>query len=583
MPPRKKKSRNDYHQEQAPFPFLLLPEAVLDLIAKLLLSDGSGHSMLAVSRATRDAVLRSLTRVKLCDLQDQRPAARLLDRACCEASPGLVVKLNLKDKNDALPVMLEAAFDSAARWHRVHNLRVRSPVYVPSQLGAQLSAVVGGRSSSASSRWLQVITTQTMDLNLLGLAMPCLRHLRVVLVAAGEGEGGLFAGLQACTGLEVLQLTGISIGPAAVKPCAAVLARLPALKDVSLQMSSTCTTDPSGFVQRLTCLTSLHLQSHKGSHMSSMCAAAACNPALQALTLWDDDTHSFSSDELQDLLTSCPLLTSLDMRNLDISHDELEVLLTYGTNITTLSVYAFRTDVSFADRQCSWKCLHTSQYYPTVLHWAVLPLKRVKELNNNCDLGTLHLPLPTVEPDQLATILRQATTNLAACPAWQADPASILALYAYPSDTPLETLVFTPAQRIQLLEALAPLGGPHISRLTARIMDAVFQWGRPELQALGLSLKSGQLSTLELDHCLLTADFWAALDEALPSLSSLFLCEDVECSAADVAGYCSKRKEGHPFTLNLSDAVYTAVGGTDLQAALIARGPAHVEVLYWGE
>jgi hypothetical protein len=126
------------HQQQN---LLQLPEAVLTLIAKQLTSSGLGHPMLAVSRAARDAVFRSLTKLSLICLGNQGSAARLLNRACCEASPGLDVELHLKDQeNDALLTLLQAAFDSAAGWHKVHKLRVRT--FIPA---CSTYAVAGSR------------------------------------------------------------------------------------------------------------------------------------------------------------------------------------------------------------------------------------------------------------------------------------------------------------------------------------------------------------------------------------------------------------------------------------------------------
>jgi hypothetical protein len=421
--------------------------------------------------------------------------------------------------------------------------------------------------------------------------MPCLKSLTVDLHQVGkygleevltgwQQLEGLFTGTQACTGLEVLHVSEISISPASVKPSAAILARLPALKDVSLKMSQTCNTDPSGLVQQLTSLTSLHLSSHH-DHLSSMFTAAARNPALQAFSVSYWGQESINAAELQHLLTSCTSLTDLDLDLMEVSQDALEVLLTHGTKITSLKALALITETSFADRQCSWRRLKLvgDECYATVLHWADLPLKGVEVLENGVEsLGTLQLPLSSVEPDQLATVLRRATTNLAACPAWQAAPDSKIALHEDPAEPHVHPIFFFPQQRIQLLEALAPLGGPHVRTFQASVQDAVFQWGCPELKALARSMNSGQLSTLELSYCTLTTDFWAALDEVLPSLSSLSLVSGVTCSAADVAVYCSKRKEGQPFTLTLGDAVYTAVGGAQLQAALEAQGPVHVRV-----
>jgi hypothetical protein len=285
-------------------------------------------------------------------------------------------------------------------------------------------------------------------------------------------------------------------------------------------------------------------------------------------------------------------LTCLDLGYFDISQDALEVILTYGTRITSLRAFTIRAHTSFADRQCGWKRLGLAavEYYPTVLHWANLPLKGLEDLEiwdpcHDGSLAALQLPLSSMHPDQLAALLLQATTNLAASPAWQADPESCIALYFDPSGGTAHSIRFTPQQRIQLLEALAPLGGPHVTKFESYIMGAVFEWGRPELQALGHSLNSSQLSELELSYCHLAAEFWSALDEVLPSLATLCLNTLVACSAADVAGYCSQRKDGlPPLTLRLGDDVYQellhAVGGAELQAALTSQGASHVTVVH---
>jgi hypothetical protein len=374
------------------------------------------------------------------------------------------------------------------------------------------------------------------------------------------------------------------MSPAAVSQCATILGRLPALRELTIHMSQSCKTDPSGFLQQLTCLTSLNLQTHTSERVLSMCTAAARNPALQVLTVGSQGASRLTAAELQHLLASCPSLTTLDMPFLPVSDDVLEVLLTHGKKITTLVAASFRTDGSFADRQCSWKRVWFSQvdypYYPVLLLLANAPLKGVEELHGGfSDLGILKLPLLTFAPDQVADLLRRATTNIAACRQWQLAPGSFISLGHDPEDSPPQDVIFTPAQRIQLLEALAPLGGPHVKEFNAAIYDTDFEWGEAELQALGRSLNSERLSALQLSYCIVTSGFWAALDEVLPSLSDLYLNGDV--TGSDLALFCSKRGQGHMLSIHLQEDLYQSSNGAQLQASLEQHSVANVKVLKW--
>jgi hypothetical protein len=107
-----------------------LPESVLSAIAKHGFSKRAGHPLLAVARSLRDAVLVSLSKIKLDLAYAQSPEGhhygaqgRLLHRACCKAPPGLNVELNLWGKQDALPQLLQPALKCGG-WHNVHRLKV---------------------------------------------------------------------------------------------------------------------------------------------------------------------------------------------------------------------------------------------------------------------------------------------------------------------------------------------------------------------------------------------------------------------------------------------------------------------------
>jgi hypothetical protein len=108
-----------------------LPDLVLSAIAKHGFGSEdepqTGHPLLAVARSLRDAVLGSLTKIRL-DLQPQldsrcQPEGRLLHRACCQAAPGLDVELDLGNNQHALSTLLQPALDIGG-WHNVHGFTV---------------------------------------------------------------------------------------------------------------------------------------------------------------------------------------------------------------------------------------------------------------------------------------------------------------------------------------------------------------------------------------------------------------------------------------------------------------------------
>jgi hypothetical protein len=108
-----------------------LPEAVLTHIAHLCKFKpprefSTGHSMLQVSKACRDAVLHSLTKITLDpSSKELRPLARLLHRACCHAPTGLHVVLELYRHDNILPIIIQGGIGCRG-WSRVHILEVGS-------------------------------------------------------------------------------------------------------------------------------------------------------------------------------------------------------------------------------------------------------------------------------------------------------------------------------------------------------------------------------------------------------------------------------------------------------------------------
>jgi hypothetical protein len=292
------------------------------------------------------------------------------------------------------------------------------------------------------------------------------------------------------------------------------------------------------------------------------------------------DDYEVPAAPLQQLLQGCPSLAHLSFKATAVHQDALEVILTHGTNITSLVASNLAPDSSIAGRTVAWRNLVlVNEDWPTVLHLANLPLQTVTSLQLSQDpvagLGDLELPISSVPSDQLPGLLLQATTNLGGCPAWQSKPAAQIALY---DDSPIDdddtpaTICFDTEQGLQLMHALAPLGGPHVKACVLNMDGCSIELGRAEVAALAQSLGKGLMS-LRLSHCSLEAGFWGALHDALPSLQLLVLEEQVTCSAADVGIFCGRRcASGRPFLLRMSDAVYEPCEGDELQQGLVAQG-----------
>jgi hypothetical protein len=117
---------------------LTLPDAALTKISqhsKYCEDWEDGHPLLPVSRACRDIVLSSIHSIFLNRKRigwyskrskptlDSAPRARLLNRACCQAPPSLVVQLCLPDAPDSLPELLQPGIDCGG-WSKVRALQV---------------------------------------------------------------------------------------------------------------------------------------------------------------------------------------------------------------------------------------------------------------------------------------------------------------------------------------------------------------------------------------------------------------------------------------------------------------------------
>jgi hypothetical protein len=122
---------------------LTLPDTVLTQISQHSIKHEGGHlphshPLLSASRGCRDMVLSSIRSITLDPSRsdvvsmlgeppeacDPAPWARLLNRACCQAGPGLAVKLGLSNIHDSLPELLQPGVDCGG-WSKVHSLQVR--------------------------------------------------------------------------------------------------------------------------------------------------------------------------------------------------------------------------------------------------------------------------------------------------------------------------------------------------------------------------------------------------------------------------------------------------------------------------
>jgi hypothetical protein len=122
-------------------PLLTLPETALAQIYQCSFRNHEhrerGHPLLPVSSGCRDMVLSIIRRIALdpsspvsvsklrkpLEACDPAPWARLLHRACCQATPGLTVQLCLTCIRDSLPELLQPGIDCGG-WSKVHSLEV---------------------------------------------------------------------------------------------------------------------------------------------------------------------------------------------------------------------------------------------------------------------------------------------------------------------------------------------------------------------------------------------------------------------------------------------------------------------------
>jgi hypothetical protein len=140
----------DHTAPDVTFPLLSLPDIALARVSQYSITQRevwpgphSSHPLLSASREFRDMALRSIHSItldasrsdsesellsvldELPEACDPAPWARLLHRACCQAAPGLTVKLHLARIHDRLRPLLQPGIDCGG-WSKVHSLEVRA-------------------------------------------------------------------------------------------------------------------------------------------------------------------------------------------------------------------------------------------------------------------------------------------------------------------------------------------------------------------------------------------------------------------------------------------------------------------------
>jgi hypothetical protein len=374
------------------------------------------------------------------------------------------------------------------------------------------------------------VTDASCGTHLIPDAFPALLSLSLRWTQLGDGS--LFSQLaaQPNPSLIFLELVECHIDSEAVQRAAVALAQLPDLQILHLEGP-----DPlPPIAEHLTGLTSLDIITEGTALDEQQVTVAAQNQGLRSLTLGSDGKPEqvLQPDLLQRVLTSCTGLTQLTL-TLGVDDQGLGVLLTHGTSITDLMLGNTSLTTSKADWACSWRKLTLCD--GVLKEFAYLPLRTVQELQVRPlrlwahetlePLVGLSLPkgIPTA---QLPDLLHQATTNLASCPAWAE---------ALPSELRLSGAAeyLDSAQGLQLLQALAPVAGRHVSKL---FLDLKMDLGQAEVEALADAL-AGSLTHLHLNSATLHATFWRSLAQHFPNLQELYLDSNLRAAAMDLAVY----------------------------------------------
>jgi hypothetical protein len=91
----------------------------------------------------------------------------------------------------------------------------------------------------------------------------------------------------------------------------------------------------------------------------------------------------------------------------------------------------------------------------------------------------------------------------------------------------------TSDQRVELLQALAPVAGRQVRKLELAVK---MQLGGAEVEAFAGSC-AGSLTSLHLDSATLHDSFWRPLAQHFPNLQELCLGRDIKAGAMSVAAY----------------------------------------------
>jgi hypothetical protein len=322
---------------------------------------------------------------------------------------------------------------------------------------------------------------------------------------------------------------------------------------------------------QVTGLTSLVIDQSTAARDQQLVMLATRNAQLQKLVISGSYLQGLAAGHLQHLLINCPALTRLDLFHRSINQGGLDALLTYGTRITHLTLSSISFTASRADVPCNWKILHLDQ--PSLQQLAYLPLSSVQELTMGriSPINTLQLWLhPEAAISQQLTLLSQAASNLAACPACVKHSLKGVVLTGY-------STILTPQQRVQLFEALAPLRAIHVERLS---IYSPLELGSPEVEALAHSL-GDSIVYLNFLGCTLTASCWLPLAQRFPHLQELTINSDVNTSVADLSSFLGILRQSRPdsFTLSISRGTLGNTLYAQLEAHIAAAQLQNIRLL----
>jgi hypothetical protein len=267
---------------------------------------------------------------------------------------------------------------------------------------------------------------------------------------------------------------------------------------------------------------------------AAVMALATRSPQLRELAMTKHHRNRLlGSDELKHLLTSCSHLTNLKLKGFYIDCQGLEHIFVHGTNITSLVCDDMGLgESSYVHR--AWNIRQLIIKHLSVEHMAALPLQHVQRISTIESVYVTELKLRTYmstgqPPAEVADLLHEAATNLAASAALKPETHIELCGYVYPDPDDQIGLL--------LLRALTPFGSPgRVTSLTLRLRNLDLHLGSAEVQALGQAFGSS-LKVLELKRCTLEESFWAEVAGALPLLEKITLCQEVFYQAADVVAF----------------------------------------------